>query len=577
MKALSSLLGLVLATTLVAQSPVVTLYPSGNGGAVGGQVFFDLQVTSQITLQALDVNLGSAAGTPGTIEIRTRNGTYLGNELNAAQWPAVATASGAVVSNGQQVPSPVCLTTPLVLNPGLTGFCIRYVGVQALYQNGNGTVVPGGGGPATNQTFVTTECTLLAGSAQNTQWAATFQPRVFSGSLHYIPGASGTPCSALPAANLVYGTACIPRVGSWYDNFNPAVAPATAAAVAATNLSGRTFTYIPNGLGYDLVQNIATFQPTTSAVALTGFTPDADDGELVVPLSTPFPYAGGTLNNLTVSTNGMVSTGSNRPFFNLVAPNPVTGALTGYADFWPTVRRMLDAPNAAWYAWHDFNPTEAGSGSIKFEEVGGVAYITWDGVESYPGVPTVNRGTVQFQFDSNSGQVSVVFGALSSAGFGNDVSDIWLVGYSPAGVGGDNGETDVTTAPALLALDGLADRLPLTLKASSRAVLGATIKFTTSSLTPSTVPLGAVFIGTTDGGQVELIGLAPGCFVNTDVANPVVTLTYTDANPTVSQFLPVIPAFNGLQVYAQSVFLDPAVNSLQATLSNGIRLTAGSW
>ena len=76
---------------------------------------------------------------------------------------------------------------------------------------------------------------------------------------------------------------------------------------------------------------------------------------------------------------------------------------------------------------------------------------------------------------------------------------------------------------------------------------------------------------------MELIGLADGCFVNTDVGNPVVTLTYTDANPTVSQFLPVIPAFNGLQVYAQSVFLDPAVNSLQATLSNGIRLTAGSW
>ena len=48
-----------------AQSPLNTFYAADRVGADGGQLFFDLQVLSPITITQIDVNTQSAAGTVG--------------------------------------------------------------------------------------------------------------------------------------------------------------------------------------------------------------------------------------------------------------------------------------------------------------------------------------------------------------------------------------------------------------------------------------------------------------------------------------------------------------------------------
>lgn len=579
MKAFFPLLGLALASALVAQSPLRTIYAATNAGAAGGQVFFDLQVNSTITLTGFDLNINALAGGAGSIEVRTRAGSYLGQELSAAQWQTTPVATGTYTAAGLNNQSPVCLSTPIVLNPGLTGICIRFVGLGAAYTNGTGTVVPGGGGA--NQTYSTAEVTLLAGAAQNAPWVGSFQPRVFNGSLNYTVGATALPCSANPATNLVYGAGCYARPGSWYDGFAVGATAATAATQASTNLTGRSVSWLPNSPGYLVLPNlagVAYVPPTAGATVLAGFVPDADDGDVSVPLSTPFPYAGNPVSALTVHTNGMVSLGSNEAFFNL----------NGFVSFQPTIRRLLDAPEALWACWHDFNPLEQNSGQIKFEEIAGVAYITWDDVESYPGTAAaanVNRSTIQFQFDCNSGLVSLVFQSINAAGVGNNVSDLYLVGYSQPGVGADNGETDITTFTQLT-MDGIVDRRPLTLTCNDRPILGNLVRFATTDETPSATPFGVLFVSLADLPPFSPVGLdlgiigAAGCVANMDpnVAPLQIVLTTLLPGGMNSQFtIPATPTAVGLSWYAQSVWLDPAVNAFGILTSNAIQQTLGTW
>jgi len=270
----------------------------------------------------------------------------------------------------------------------------------------------------------------------------------------------------------------------------------------------------------------------------------------------------------------MVSTGSNEAFFNL----------NGFVSFQPTIRRLLDAPEAVWACWHDFNPNEAGSGQIKFEEVNGIAYFTWDDVESYPGA-VVNRSTLQFQFDTTSGQVNIVFQSINAAGVGNNVSDLYLVGYSQPGVGADNGETDITTFTQL-AMDGIVDRRPLTLTCNDRPVLGNLVRFATTDETPSVTPFGVLFVSLADLPPFSPIGLdlgiigAAGCVANMDpnVAPLQIVLTTLVPGGMNSQFtIPQVPTAVGLSWYAQSVWLDPSVNAFGLLTSNAIQQTLGTW
>jgi len=197
--------------------------------------------------------------------------------------------------------------------------------------------------------------------------------------------------------------------------------------------------------------------PTAGATALTL----GDDTATTVTLASPFNFPGGSTSTLEICSNGFVS--------------PVTGNGTGYT---PTAAAWLASVQPRWGCWHDFNPAIAGSGQVKFEQVGNVSYVTWDGVYSYG---TTSPATFQLQFDRSNGNVTFAWGPVTVAGNG------WLVGFAAAQPNADLGSRDLSaTLPGTFATSAL-NLLPLTL-ASTLPTLGSTLTLTTTTLTTLTTP-----------------------------------------------------------------------------------------
>ncbi|MEO6708654.1 MAG: hypothetical protein ABI054_14505 [Planctomycetota bacterium] len=205
MKLLASVLGVAIAAVVSAPASAqclsqTTLFASNNQGNVGGQVFFNINVTNAagITVSAIDTNSVTLAGTPFTLDVYTVPSTYVGNEGILANWTLVSSGSG--VTSPVNTPSPVDVTD-FSLPSGAMGISIVLTGAANAYTNGTGA----------NQTYVNPDFTLTLGAAQNFPFALpTFTPRVWNGTIHYN-------CQPTP---VVYCTAkinslgCTPTIGA---------------------------------------------------------------------------------------------------------------------------------------------------------------------------------------------------------------------------------------------------------------------------------------------------------------------------------------------------------------------------
>jgi hypothetical protein len=558
MKTVAALTLLACSTVAVGQSPLATMFAGTNQAWPGSQFFFDLTVSTTVTIQAIECNLSSAPGVEGTIQVFTTNSgvtTYYGNEQNAAQWSALPVATGSIKAAGANLPSYCCLSPGLVLPPGTTGIALRHVNVQPWYTQGNGSPIPGGGGPGTNQTYSTAELTLLSGAVQNVPWNAPAAPRAWNGTIHYALGAALHAC----AKNEDYGPAgCYQQQASFYQFFS-------SAAAASAALSGRSISLINTNPGYIVVGNapgVAFVAPSGAATTV----PPVDDGEQTYawPSATPFSTSGAT--SFAVHSNGIVSLAG-------------IGVLTP-SSYRPNVPGFLNAGADAWYCWHDYNPTAGGSGVIKGEEIAGVVYLTWDGVESYPSA-VVNPSRWQFQFHLASGNVNYVWQtitALGDAAYG----DSHLIGYSPAGSNLDPRGTDLATLSSLIV--GTIDQAPLTLEVVGRPALNSTIDYTTSNVTPSAFPVGLLFLSLADLGPFSPAGFdlgvigAGGCVANIDPnLAPIQAAIFAPGGLTFSLSIPYDVSYLGNLWYAQSIWLDATVNSFGMLTSNAIRQTVGTF
>lgn len=524
--------------TALAQSPLTTTYAGGNGLGAGATIYFDLVVAAPITLTQIDVNSSSPAATAGSIDVRWCNTTYVGNDVNAAAWtlggsgPAVVTAPGAA--------TPVVIT-PFTLPPGNYGMAITYNLIAMNYSNGLGTAVPGS---SANQTYSTNELTLLAGASSGGApgTAICCTPRVFNGSLYYSVGGGG----GTVAQRTSYGAGCYTKAASVYENF---------ATSAAFDLANTGISFLFNGAGYVTLPGITSYVPPSAAATSLTL---GDDTETSVALAAPFVFPGGTTSALQVCSNGFVSVAA--------------GNGTAYA---PSAAGHLNAAQTAWRNWHDYNPSAAGSGAVKFEQANGVAYVTWDGVYDYGGTTTANANTFQFQFELATGNVHLVFQTISALGNGR------LVGYSPAGNSVDLGNTDLSVAlPASITL-GSTDQLPLALSASARPLIGTTFNLVTAN--PTGTNLGVNFLGFSQipapGLDLWIIG-APGCNalidISTAVGNLIGNLGLPGVSMSVAFPLPNSTAILGQHVYSQSIWLDATQNTFGALTSNGLDLLIGN-
>ena len=571
-KTLSLLAALSCGAALTAQSPL-NVFPVAPVGYYGWNtpppitsVMVNMTVTSQVTLQAISTLLSTPVGVAGTLEIwRTNPGitTYVGSETVAANWSLAA--SGRIEGKGTtgtlaSLTSTSCQENGagggLVLNPGSFGLLVRYVGV-------NPFLIAVG----TPQTFTNAELSVSGGSLQYTPWTTPiaavggttgFTAWGFRGSFLYANGSVPHAC----AETTPYGAGCYTANGSafqeWTDN-----APGGAAAAASAALTGKSLKFLPSGSGYIMLPGNAAgyIAPTAAATPLTL----TDNNETSVTLPGTFNYAGGSTNTLFVHANGYVSVASNN-------------TLPGGPNFIPEIPAMLSATETAWWSWHDYNPTEAGSGQVKFEVVGAVACITWDGVESYP-TTAANPSTLQFQFDIATGEVSILWVTIeATGGTGFLQGSDHIIGFSPGGVSPNSGLFDITTLASQLLT--VPERFPLQVSTTSKPLLGQTVTIDTSS--PPNLGLGVNFLSLVQipgpGLDLGIIG-APGCAALTDVnagtGNAISNLGLPGLSLQSSLPLPNNPALAGLRVFSQSAWLDATANALGITTSNGLELVLG--
>jgi hypothetical protein len=524
-----------LAAAAVAQSPLTTIYAGGNGLGAGATTYFNLVLNAPLTFVQIDFNCSSTLNTAGTVEVRWTANTYVGNDTNAAAWTLGGSGPATAAGAGQPT---TCLLTPFTLQPGSYGFAVTYLGLGVNYTNGNGTTVPGSG---TNQTYANNEITMLCGASAGggVGTAICCQPRVFNGSLHYVVGGGG----GTVAQRNNYGSGCYQRIGSLYEYF---------ATSAGFDLHNTSMSFLPAGAGYLVLPGLATYvppSPTATQLALI------DDSEVSVALGVPFPYHGGPTSSLTVCSNGYVSV--------------ATGNGTAFT---PSIATMLNAPQTAWWNWHDYNPAIAAGGKVKFEQSGGIAYVTWDGVWDFGGTSAANANTFQFQFDSNSGTVHLVFQTLSALG------NARLVGFSPGGPSLDPGNTDLSVALQQgILIPG--PEYPLKLAASARPLLGTTIQLVTSNEVGTNV--GLMFFGLAGipapGIDLAFLG-AGGCAALVDISQAVGNLIGNFGGLSLSIPLPIPQNTNllGVQTFAQSLWLDPSANPFGAITSNGVQLILGN-
>ncbi|MBM3989187.1 MAG: hypothetical protein FJ294_14670 [Planctomycetes bacterium] len=156
---------------------LTTTFAGGNGGNLGGQVFFDLNITrpSGLTFSQIDINAGEPVGSTFSVQMYTTPSAYLGSEFNQAAWTLVGTATG--ILNGANQPSIANFSAPLYLASGSYGVALV---ADASWGFDYTT------GAAITQ-YSNADLTLTAGAALNVPWTgtATFTPRLFNGSLRY--------------------------------------------------------------------------------------------------------------------------------------------------------------------------------------------------------------------------------------------------------------------------------------------------------------------------------------------------------------------------------------------------------
>ncbi len=198
-------------------SSLQTLFASNNGGAVGGQVFFDMNVlnASGITIGEIGINSGTTNAN-FTMDVYTRPGTYVGNTTNTG-WTLITSGSGTVL--GLNLTTIVDVTDVLV-PPGISGVAIVLNGAANSYTNGTGA----------NQFYSNADLSLTLGAALNVPFTGTpFSPRVWNGIIRYN-------CQASP---VVYCTAkvnslgCTPTIGS---TGSPSATTGSGFTITASNV-----------------------------------------------------------------------------------------------------------------------------------------------------------------------------------------------------------------------------------------------------------------------------------------------------------------------------------------------------
>ncbi len=279
-----------------------------------------------------------------------------------------------------------------------------------------------------------------------------------------------------PANNTNYGTGCHSIPASVTSSYAQTW-PTGAAAKAVLDGNALQFTLAGSGYSAQWIPGGGALYvaPTGGAVVIA----NADDTTTTFSPSVAPPIPGGTAPSWTVSSNGIL-----------------TAAATGNntTSWTPSLASMATGAGLAWFVWHDWYCVQAGSGKIKREEIGGILYVTWDGVEAYP-TATVNPATFQFQVDLTTGTVTMVFVSYDA----DTTAYTTLVGCTLAGTGTTPPSSNIAVAPAfvLSPTGDVAAKLPMALAAAPAPVINpSTVVTYTATNLPEYIPTSGIYLST---------------------------------------------------------------------------------
>jgi hypothetical protein len=389
----------------------------------------------------------------------------------------------------------------------------------------------------------------LAGGATNDvtvfeQWTTAQSFDLVSNSLQLFAANPGyafvapgpqTNCSS----SSTYGVGCISQPDRFYE-----VMP-----IAGFDLTN-TVTMLRQGTGYIVLDSIpGTFVPPGANAAVIAV---GDDAYSTVALSGAMPIAnGGATSNLTVCSNSYIALSANQP--------------SALADYSPTVAEFeaFTEPTVA-FPWHDY--ANNSGGDVFFEEVSGIAYVTFNDVASYANA--LPGDTFQYQFHVGTGDITIVFQAMNNQG--TAAWSNYLCGYTvgPAGTSSQSFDLSVDLASVITVGDfGIA---PLTL-GSTAPLIGGSWDLTTSNIDPVS-PIAITFVSDSAlpaGVPLPLIGLpAPGCSAYLSSILGDLTGVNAGGSAVVSLPIPNVPGLAGVNLAAQSVCLTLAT-PLNLLSSNG--------
>jgi len=506
---------LLLPALLSAQGSLTTTFASNSGGANGGVVYFDLDVTDPagVQIHQLDIHTPSPFG---GVTFYSTPTSWVGNNSNPSAWTPRATGSFAVGA-GIGAPTQVCLGNGFHLPQGQWGVAVAQdLSTTQAYTVGTGGVP---------LVYATSELTLTAGAASNNQFAGpVFVPRVWNGTIYYNIGT--TPGACLPSATKEqYGTGCLADFASFYEQMTSA-----AFDLSNTDIVG---TATSNGYSVQVM-------PGTGPLPVGGV-----GGATVLTLGDDNQVAAGTLG-MSVGSNGWFARGA--------------GNSNGFI---PLAAQLLGNPAEAIYTWTDLQPNTSGVVTYEEDVVSGMTRVTFDGVYGWN---TNDPVFVQMDFDVGTGDWAIRFGTV---GFANP--EDWLVGYSPAGVSADPGSVDVSAGSIATAA---VDVLPLTVDGDTPN-LGGSWNITTDNIDPAS-PFAVAFFGVR-GAPVPMaaIGLdAPECVVHLGSVMSNLVASSVANSATVSVAVPAATALVGVQLAEQSVCLT-LQNPAGLLTSNGIEGTVG--
>jgi hypothetical protein len=341
--------------------------------------------------------------------------------------------------------------------------------------------------------------------------------------------------SGIPASSVTYGSGCYTTSTAFYE----------LAANTAFDLGNSAMRLQRQAGGFYIASAAGAYvAPTGAATSL----PLGDDAVAIVNLAGTFVWPGGSTSSLEVCSNGFVS------------------AATGNGNAWtPAVATWLASPQARWGCWHDFNPSAAGSGQVKFQQIGNVAYVTWDGVYSFN---TTDANTWQLQFDLATGNVTYAWSTMVASG------NAWLVGYAAPAPNTDLGSRDISAALPGTFRTSAQNLAPLAL-VGTVPTLGGTLALTTTNYPVSAVlGIQALSLTRNDPG----IDLTPfgmgGCLRFTGLEATIVVVP-VGGQTVYSMAIPNDPGLQGLPLNSQTYAFAPGANAAGVIASNGVGTIVG--